>query len=390
MNAPASRTYAHCKVWVEQGHDVTVITGIPNFPRGKAFPGYRNRLYQKESMDGIEVIRVWTYMTNNKGLIRRSLDYLSYGFASFFAGLFIKTDTIVATSPQLFTAVSGRFLSLVTRKPWIMEVRDIWPESIVAVGALHNRTLIKILEVIEKGLYASASKIVVVTKSFRKTIISKGISPDKIHIIKNGVDQIFQLNGQIHEVPAALQEIKGKNNPFILGYIGTHGMAHGLDFILEAAHKCKSNVQFVLIGDGARKEDLMRKKESLNLSNVHFFDQIPKSDVPSFLGAVDAAIIPLRKSALFKTVIPSKIFEAAAMGIPILLGADGEAKELLVRYNAGLAFESENPDDFIDKVRELRTDSKVYERLKLGGLKLATDHNRQKLAMDMLALLVRG
>ena len=143
VNAPASRTYDHAKEWVKAGHDVTVITCFPNFPKGEVYDGYRNKLYQREQVDGINVIRVWSYIAANKGFFKRTLDFISFSITSFIAGLFVKTDVIVATSPQFFTALSGRTLSFWKRKPWVMEVRDLWPESIKTVGAMKDNLFIR-------------------------------------------------------------------------------------------------------------------------------------------------------------------------------------------------------------------------------------------------------
>lgn len=189
VNAPASRTYDHCKEWVKEGQEVTVITCAPNFPRGRVYPGYRNKLYQMELMDGIRVIRVWSYMVPNKGFLKRTLDYISFSVSSFVAGLFVKTDLIIATSPQFFTALSGRALHRWKRKPWVMEVRDLWPESIKTVGAVKNDWLIKYFEWQEMRCYRSASKIIVVTDSFKDILSGRGVVSDKISIIKNGVDR---------------------------------------------------------------------------------------------------------------------------------------------------------------------------------------------------------
>ncbi|HRP54117.1 MAG TPA: glycosyltransferase family 4 protein, partial [Fluviicola sp.] len=177
VNAPANRTYEHCKEWVKAGVEVTVITCVPNFPKGQVYPGYKNKWKQEEMIDGIRVIRVWSYITANEGFIKRVLDYISYSITAFLAGLWIKTDVIVATSPQFFTALSGRWLGFFKRKPWIMEVRDIWPESIVAVGAMKKGAAIRFFEWLEKRMYKSATQIVVVTDAFKKNIVEKGIDP---------------------------------------------------------------------------------------------------------------------------------------------------------------------------------------------------------------------
>ena len=188
-NAPANRTYEHCIEWVKQGVDVTVITCNPNFPAGKIFDGHKNKIYQKEMMDGIKVVRVWTYITQNRGTLRRMMDYLSFAFMSFFVSLFLKTDVIVATSPQLFTAVGGFMASFIKRKPWIMEVRDLWPESIKALDAINNSSVIGLLEKLVKYLYKKADQIIVVTDTFKERLQEEGVASDKIKVIKNGVNR---------------------------------------------------------------------------------------------------------------------------------------------------------------------------------------------------------
>ena len=228
VNAPANRTYEHCKEWVKEGVEVTVITGVPNFPKGKVYLGYKNKLYQTEMIEGIKVIRVWTYISANRGFIRRTLDYLSYAIMAFFVGLFVKKDLVIATSPQFFTAVSGWILSMVSRKKWIMEVRDLWPESIKAVGAMRDSPLYRFFVKIEMKMYRSAAHIIVVTDSFKKSLIKRGVNGNKISIYKNGANlDLFVPNIK----PPYLVKKYGLEGKFIFAYIGTHGMAHGLDFI---------------------------------------------------------------------------------------------------------------------------------------------------------------
>lgn len=234
VNAPATRTYDHCREWVKAGAEVTVITCAPNFPKGKVYDGYKNRLYQTEWMDGIKIIRVWSYIVANKGFLKRTLDYISYSVTSFFAGLLVKADLIVATSPQFFTALSGRTLHFWKRIPWIMEVRDMWPESIKTVGAMKDNAFIRYFEWEEIRCYRSAKKIVVVTDSFKKKLISRGIPAEKIAVIKNGVNKA--LFSPMPKDKTLIDELglKGKK---VVGYIGTHGMAHKLDFIIPASER---------------------------------------------------------------------------------------------------------------------------------------------------------
>jgi glycosyltransferase involved in cell wall biosynthesis len=380
-NAPATRTYEHCREWVKAGAEITVLTCAPNFPNGEVFKGYKNTLRKEEWIDQIRVIRVWTYITKNEGFLKRILDYFSFGFSSFLAGLFVRTDIIIATSPQIFSAVSGRILSFCKRRPWIMEVRDLWPESIVAVGAMTSNSFgYRMLEKMEVGLYRSADKIVLVTDSFKANLIQRGISPDKMVVIKNGVDLNSFYPRPKDETLSAQLLLKDK---FVIGYLGTHGMAHGLDFILRSIKKIDDEgIHFLFIGDGAEKLHLKAWKEELHLRNVTLLDAIPKEKVAQYLSMVDVALVNLRKSLTFTTVIPSKIFESAAMGIPLLLGVDGEVRSLIEAYDAGLYFEPENEKQFIDAVESIRIPSNL-ERYKAGAQNLASAFDRKFLAGEM-------
>lgn len=388
-NAPATRTYEHSLEWVKKGHDVTIITGFPNFPNGKVFPGYKNSLIKKTFIDGIKVIRVWTYISANKGFIKRTLDYISFAFSSFILGLFIKTDIIVATSPQFFSAISGRLLSFFKMRPWIMEVRDLWPESIYAVGAMDkNNIIFKILEWIELKLYISAKKIIVVTETFKKIIASKGIDNDKIFVHKNGIDLVKykpQLKNQ------KLLKRLGLVDKKIFAYIGTHGMAHGLSFIVNSlpdVYKKIPNVMFLFIGDGAEKENLLSQAKSLNLKNITFLSSVPKNEIIKYISIIDVALVNLKKSETFKSVIPSKIFEAAAMEKPILLGVEGESKEIIEKYFAGICYEPENKNDFIDSCIKI-LDQHNYNKAKLGSVSLAKDFDRKKIAVQLLNTIIK-
>jgi glycosyltransferase involved in cell wall biosynthesis len=382
VNAPATRTFEHCKEWTKNGVEVTVVTCVPNFPKGEVFGGYKNKLIQSEIVDGIKVIRVWSYMTANEGFLKRTLDYLSFMISSFIIGLFIKTDIIIATSPQFFTAIAGRWLSFWKRKKWIMEVRDLWPESIKAVGAMKTNPVIRFFEIIEHRLYKSASKIVVVTDSFKEILVNKNqIKASKILVVKNGVNKkLFNPRSKDLNLLSEL----GLNGKFIIGYIGTHGMAHGLDFILSSAKSIEdSNVHFLFVGDGAMKEELVKLKKSLSLSNVTMLPSIRKEEVSRYTSIIDIGLVNLKKSETFKSVLPSKIFELCGMHKPILLGVEGESKKLIDHYNVGLSFDPENKNDFIEKI-EL---SKLMIIPSINFNQLIDDFDRLKLSSKMLEFI---
>ena len=387
VNAPASRTYEHAREWVKTGHEVTVITCVPNFPKGKVFDGYKNKLWQKEVIDGIEVIRVWSYIAANKGFVRRTLDFISFSVTSFLAGLFVKADVIVATSPQFFTALSGRTLSFWKRVPWIMEVRDLWPESIKTVGAMKDNLFIRYFEWEEMRCYRSAKTIVVVTDSFKRTLTARGIDEAKIKVVKNGVDK--EMFKPVPKDEALIGEL-GLEGKKIIGYIGTHGMAHKLDFILDCARNMqgRNDFHFLFIGAGAERESLLAKKEREGITNVTMLDSVPKDQVVRYISILDLSLINLRKSELFKTVIPSKMFENAGMQIPIIMGVQGEAQEMLEEYGAGLCFEPENEVDFNAKLQQLLSDPDLYERCRTGGAEMSRDYDRKALADKMLECMM--
>lgn len=384
VNAPATRTYEHAREWVEKGYDLTVITCAPNFPHGKVYEGYNNKLFSKEEKDGIKVIRVWTYITANEGFLKRILDYISFAVMAFFTGLFVRTDIIVATSPQFFTAVAGRWLSFFKFRPWIMEVRDLWPESIAAVGAMNEGKVYKFLEWIELRLYKSTKKIIVVTDTFKRKISSRGIDASKIDVHKNGVIlDLFKPRPKDPELLSANPQFDGKK---VFAYIGTHGMAHGLSFILSCLPKLQEELpdaHFLFIGEGAEKENLVKQSSALKLTNVTFMPFVPKHEVVRYLSLMDVALVNLKKSDTFKTVIPSKIFEAAALQKPILLGLEGETKGIIESFNAGTCFEPENEVEFISQCKAILNDSD-YKEYQNGCQNLAVAFDRKKIALQVL------
>ncbi len=384
VNAPATRTYEHAQEWVAKGYNVTVITCAPNFPHGKVYVGFKNKLISHEVKDGIKVIRVWTYITANEGFIKRILDYISFAVMAFLVGLWIKTDIIVATSPQFFTAISGRWLSFFKFRPWIMEVRDLWPESIAAVGAMNEGRLYKFLEWVELRLYKSAKKIIVVTDTFKQKITARGIESAKIDVHKNGVVlDFFKPSPKDKELMDANPQLHGKK---VFAYIGTHGMAHGLSFILSSLPKLQDDLpqaHFLFIGEGAEKVNLLKQAKELNLTNVTFLPFVPKDEVVRYLSLMDVALVNLMKSDTFKTVIPSKIFEAAALRKPILLGLQGETKGIVESFNAGICFKPEDQRDFIAQCHAI-LDEQRYLEFQNGCQRLAEAYNRKLIALEVL------
>jgi glycosyltransferase involved in cell wall biosynthesis len=395
VNAPASRTHEHCRQWVAAGAQVTVVTCAPNFPKGRVFEGYSNRLWQQETVDGISVIRVWSYITANEGFVKRILDYTSYMLMAFIASLFVRrVDIVVGTSPQFFTAVAGWMVGALKRIPFVFELRDLWPESIKAVGAMKESAAIRWIERLELFLYRRAARIVSVTHSFRDTLIRRGIDGSKIDVVTNGVDT---ARFAPRPKEAALERELGFENCFVAGYIGTHGMAHALETLLQAMHKLQqhpqgANIRLLLLGDGARKPNLQALAAQLRLGNVRFIDTVPKEQVARYWSLLDVSIIHLRKTELFTTVIPSKLFECMGMGIPVLHGVAGESADIVRREGAGLVFTPESVTELTDALLCLQGNPALRQRLSSQAQAAAARYDRLALAgrmFDSLRLLVR-
>ncbi len=391
-NAPANRTFEHAREWVDAGHRVTVITCAPNFPQGKVFEGYRNWLWQQEDISGIRVIRVWSYMTGNAGFALRVLDFMSFMVSGFFAALFVrKADVVVGTSPQFFTAVASWAVAAIKRRPFVFELRDLWPESIRAVGAMRQGWALALLERLELFLYRRSSAVISVTRSFKQDLIGRGIDGEKIHVVTNGVDtKRFRPRPKDAEIAAEL----GVEGCFVAGYIGTHGMAHALDTLLDAAailqeDPAAADIRMLFLGHGSAREALMARAVDMGLTNAIFCTSVPRHDVPRYWSLLDVSLIHLRGTELFKTVIPSKMFECMGMGIPILLGVQGEAAEILRQSGAGIAFEPEDSQQLAEQLKSLFRDPQMLKEMSSLGISAAKEYDRTSLAHSMLGILER-
>lgn len=389
-NAPATRTHENCKRWVAAGHDVTVVTCAPNAPAGVVYEGYTNRLYQREVMDGIDVRRVWTFLAPNKGFLRRTLNFISYMVSALLFTLFRKRpDVTIATSPQFFCGWAGVLYSKLRRTPFILEIRDIWPESILAVGAMKKSVAIRVLEWLELRMYAAASHIVTVGDGYRRKLLEKGVPDSRISVVMNGVDRELYTPRPPDDT---LKEHWGVAGRFVCGYVGTIGMACGLDTVLDAAQLLKArgvdDFVFMLVGDGAVKEELEDKAKSLKLDNVVFTGRQPKSQMPDYLSLMDVCLVCLRKSNLFTTVMPSKIFEAAAMRKPIINSVAGFASDFIQKANAGVCIEPENPAQLVDAVLLLKNNPKMRAEYGASGMEyVVANYNREELAAKYLGII---
>lgn len=390
VNAPASRTFEHAREWVRAGARVTVISCAPNFPKGAVFPGYRNRLWQREQIDDIDVIRVWTYITANEGFARRIADYMSFMFSAALAALFVRrVDVVVGTSPQFFTACAAWFVGAVKRRPFVFELRDLWPESIKAVGAMSHSRAIALLERIEWFLYRQAAHIVSVTRSFQAHLIAGGIPPERISVVTNGVD-LGNFSPRSKD-PDLVRQL-GLENAFVAGYIGTHGLAHGLDTLLTVASELPRlsdgrRLVILLVGDGAQKQSLRDRAAREHLDNVVFVDTVPKDQIARYWSLLDACIIHLKRTPLFETVIPSKLFEAMGMGVPIVMGVAGEAAEIVRHERCGLTVSPESEAEIAAALQALAADRSLSLSMASAGTEAAKSYSRPALAARMFNVL---
>ena len=395
-NAPASRTYEHCKRWAAAGHQVTVVTCAPNVPGGVVYEGYKNRIWpQRETIDGVDVIRVWTYLAANSGNTKRILNYVSYMFSALLCFLFFcrRPNLIIATSPQFFCGWAGTIASWLKWCPFILEIRDIWPESIVTVGALKKTSLlVRILERLEKWMYRSANHIVTVGSGYQENVLSKVDIGDRISVVTNGVDlDVFSPQ----EPSAEFRQQHGLSDHFVCSYVGTIGMAHGLSVVVRAAKILKSmkrnDVMFCLVGDGAQREQIKKDAIESNVNDmIRFTGRLPKSDMPMVLASSDCLLVHLKKTDLFATVIPSKIFEAMAMERPLVMGVQGESADIVKDSGAGIAMESDNAQQLVDAVLALKEDHELRNRLCANGRQFVGQHyTRDSLAKKMLDVMKR-
>jgi glycosyltransferase involved in cell wall biosynthesis len=390
-NAPAARVHSMAREWVKAGHEVTVVTCAPNVPNGVLYPGYRNRLYQRQRIDGIRVLRVWTYLAPNKGTVKRIINFLSYFVTATVAGLLAgDADVVVGTSPQFFAGWAGLAVARAKRRPYVLEIRDIWPESITTVGAMQNGALVRLLERLEERLYRWSTRIIVVGDGYRDRLVQKGVPAAKIAVISNGVD------GDLFAPRPADPEVRRawglRNDQFVCVSAGTIGMASGLDVVIRAARLLKEeghdDIAFVLIGDGATRADLVAQTREYQLDNVVLPGLQPRQRLPELLAAADACLVHLHEAELFTTIVPSKFFEDAAMEKPIVLGIRGHAERMVREAACGLVFAPDDEHGLVAAVTRLAADPDLARQLGANGRAYVVKHfDRRTLAADYLRRL---
>lgn len=391
IGAPQARLLEMSRVFRAEGHDVAVVTCFPNHPTGELRPEDRGVRRRRDDMDGIAVERRWSYVTPNKGFVKKTLGHLSF-MCTGWRGLSAVAadgppDIVIVSSPTFFSVFTAWAWCGLRGIPWVFEVRDLWPGVFVELGVLRNRLLIWTLERMELFLYRRATRVVTVTRSFKDDIARRGIDAAKIGVVTNGVDLERFTPGAAD--PAFLRE-EGIEGRFVVLYLGAHGISHALVRILDAAERLRDvpEILFVFVGEGAEKDLLVAEAARRGLANVSFRAGVPKERVLAWYRAAGAGLVPLRDVPLFKTFIPSKMFELLACGLPVVASVEGEAKEILDESGGAVVVRPEDAEGIAAAVRALHADPARRAELGSRGREYVTErYGRTRLGRDYLEFL---
>src|SRR6202166_882492 len=373
MGAPAARAAELSHHWARMGHDVTVLTGFPNHPTGvvpEIWKPRLRRLHFTETLDGVLVKRTWLWPLPNRKAHERIRNYASFCVSAAISGLALsKPPVVIATSPQLLCALSGWWLAWWKRVPFVFEVRDLWPESLAAVGAGSAGSLLhRVLGAIAGFLYRRADRIVVVSPAFVDHLIRYwNVPAAKISIVENGVEiDLFRLDPAAMEVRKQLK----LEDSFLICYIGTMGNAHGLETLIAAAEELQTALPsaiFLLVGEGAEKERIVKLAAARGLANIQFLGQQPRERIPAYVSAADVCLVMLKKTELFKTVIPTKLLEYMACERPVIVAVDGQARQIIEEVGAGVFVEPENSKSLVQAILGLAEDAGRRRKMGVSG-----------------------
>ncbi|WP_102400030.1 glycosyltransferase family 4 protein [Haloimpatiens massiliensis] len=391
VGAPQNRIFELAKRLKKFGHEVTILTAMPNYPKGEIFDEYKGKKVVREEMDGIKIVRTSIYATKEKSFTKRLRNYLSFTFSSVFTGAkyIEKQDVLITESPPLFLGWSGYVLSKKKKAKFVFNVSDLWPESAVKLDVLHNKALIKASTWLEEFCYKKASAVTGQTRGIVDNIVNRGFDKNKVHLITNGVDTEFFKKENRDE---NFRKEIGIDAKFALCYAGIHGLAQGLEVIINAAEIIKEHegIQIVFIGDGPEKNKLIDIVKEKGLKNVSFLPIQPKTNMPKIIASMDATIIPLKKLDIFKGALPSKMFEALASELPIVLAVEGEAEKLINSAKAGIVVEPENHKEIADAILKLYNDKELRDNLGYNGRKYVIDnYSRESISRKLENILLK-
>lgn len=359
VGATQARAHDMARALVRSGHEVTVVTELPNHPVGRLAEEDRGKWFERTELDGIEVIRVWVKTSPSKTFWNRIAFYSSFMAMAILAGIFRVSgsfDVIYATSPPLFVGLAGAILGVLRATPLVFEVRDPWPAAAVALGELRSRHAIRAAEWIESLCYEQASRVVTVTESWRRLLLQRGVPEEKIRLVPNGAN-LEMMRPQLAEA-AELRRSLGLEDSFVVLFAGLHGIAQGLDAVLDAAEKLRDeeDIQLVFVGEGPVKSRLAERAKELRLDNIRFLAQVARARVPAFFSMADTALVPLRSVGLLEGAVPTRLLDAWACGCPALVAAGGEARALVVEARGGVCVAPEDAEAMARAIIELRDD----------------------------------
>ena len=389
FGAAAARNSEHARLWAEAGEDVEICTGFPNYPSGVIPPEYKGLWFRRDRINGYTVLRSWIYATPNRAVWKRALASLSFMFSATISGAFRcqKPDIIIASSGPFFVGPLGYILGVLKRTPFVFEIRDILPQQAIDTGMLRNPWLIRLLIGIEEFLYRRARRVVAVAEASRQALAARGVDEAKLTTIENGIcEDLFAPAPKDNEV----RREYGWQGKYVAMYIGAHGVSQGLFTLLEVAERLRAegDIHFVLVGDGAEKNALRQWAIDRQLANVEFLPVQPRERVPQFYAAADVCFAPLRKGDYFTINIPSKILEIMACGRPVILGAEGQARQIVEQAGGGLVVGPEDTRGYVDAVLALRATPDRAQELGNQGRAFVLDHfTRRRKAERYLQIL---
>lgn len=381
IGAPQARLGDLTRLWSD-GDDVTVLTGMPNHPTGIVHSGYRHKVWMRERVDGVDVVRTWLYATPNENVLKKTLGHLSFMVTSVVLGWRAtgRPDVVVVSSPTFFSIASAWLLARAKRARLVVEVRDLWPAIFVELGVVTNRTIIRLLERLELLAYRAADVVVTVSEGFRDHITARGIDPGKVHVIPNGVDveRFAPRDVGVEDMRRRLGVPAGHT---LALYIGAHGISHGLTSVADAAAKlAHDGVHVAFVGEGAARGELVARVNELGASNITLHAGVPRWEVPTVLAAADICLVPLRDVPLFERFIPSKIFEYLAAGKPVVGALRGEAAGILKRAGA-VVVAPQDPDALATAIRALAGDPERRAAMGAASREFVTrNYDRRELA----------
>lgn len=389
VGAPQNRIFELAKQLKKFGHTVTILTAMPNYPKGEIFEGYKGKKLVKEELDGIQIVRTSIYATKEKTFYKRMKNYLSFTFSSVLQGAKVigDQDVVITESPPLFLGWSGYRIAKMKKAKFIFNVSDLWPESAIKLGVLHNKLFIRMSVWLEEFCYRKASAVTCQTAGIVDNIVSRGFDKNKVHLITNGVDLDFFKPEKRDE---NFRNELGINDKFSVCYAGILGLAQGLEVVVKAADilKDNENIQFVFVGDGPEKQKLINMSQELKLKNILFLPVQEKKNMPRIVASMDATIIPLKKLDIFRGALPSKMFECLASQLPIILAVEGEAEKLINDAKAGITVEPENAQAIADAVLKIYNDADLRKNLGINGRKYADKfYSREAIAKKLEKIL---